>query len=47
MTNFIKEHLLITPSASKSLDPDQAQHFVVPGLEPNCLQWLSEEFIGR
>ena len=27
-------------SASNSLDPDQAGHFVVPDLDPNCLQWL-------
>ena len=27
-----------TSSVSNSLDPDQAQHFVRPDLEPNCLQ---------
>ena len=26
---------------SNSLDPDQAQHFVGPGLGPNCLQRFS------
>ena len=26
------------PSESKSLDPDQARHFVGPDLGPNCLQ---------
>ena len=28
---------------SKSLDPDQARHFVGPDLGPNCLQRLSED----
>ena len=28
------------PSVSNSLDPDQAQHFVVPCLDINCLQRL-------
>ena len=28
---------------SKSLDPDQAQHFVGPDLGPNCLQRLSAD----
>ena len=26
---------------SNSFEPDQARHFVRPGLGPNCLQWLS------
>ena len=30
-----------TIKGSNSLDPDQAQHFVGPDLDPNCLQWLS------
>ena len=47
MTTFIKRHLLGTPSDSKSLDPDQAQHFVGPDLDPNCLQRLSEDDKGR
>ena len=28
---------------SNSLDPDQARHFVGPGLGPNCLQRLSAD----
>ena len=28
---------------SNSLDPDQARHFVGPGLGPSCLQRLSVE----
>ena len=28
---------------SKSLDPDQVQHFVGPDLGPNCLQRLSAD----
>ena len=35
MENFFQD--------KKSLDPDQAQHFVGPDLGPNCLQWLSAE----
>ena len=30
------------PSVSNSLDPDQARHFVVPDLDPNCLQRVSD-----
>ena len=30
-------------SVSNSLDPDQAQHNVGPGLGPNCLQRLSAD----
>ena len=30
-----------------SLDPDQAQHFVVPDLGPNCLQRLSADDKSR
>ena len=29
-----------TISVSNSLDPDQAQHFVGPDLDQNCLQML-------
>ena len=32
-----------TSRVSKSLDPDQAQHFVGPDLGPNCLQRLSAD----
>ena len=35
------------PSASNSLDPDQAQHFVWPDLGPNCLQRLQADDIGK
>ena len=28
---------------SNSLDPDQARHFVGPGLGPSCLQSLSAD----
>ena len=31
---------------SNSLDPDQARHFVVPDLDPNCLQMLSVDDKG-
>ena len=32
---------------SKSLDPDQARHFVGPDLGPNCLQILSTDDTSR
>ena len=32
-----------TIRVSNSLDPDQARHFVVPDLGPNCLQRLSAD----
>ena len=32
---------------SKSLDPDQARHFVGPDLGPNCLQNLSADDTSR
>ena len=32
-----------TTWVSNSLDPDQARHFVMPDLGPNCLQRLSAE----
>ena len=35
------------PSVSNSLDPDQARHFVEPGLGPNCLQRLSADDTRR
>ena len=34
-------------SASNSLDPDQAQHFVRPDLGPNCLQKFSADDTSR
>ena len=38
-----------TIQVSKSLDPDQAQHFafVGPDLGPNCLQRLSVDIAGK
>ena len=34
-------------SVSISLEPDQARHFVGPGLVPNCLQMLSADDTDR
>ena len=31
------------PSASNSLEPDQARHFVGPDMGPDCLQRLSAD----
>ena len=36
-----------TIQMSKSLDPDQAQHFVWPDLGPKCLQRLSADIAGK
>ena len=38
--SFFKTFLSGIPSKSKSLDPDEARHFVVSDLGPNCLQML-------
>ena len=35
------------PSVSKSLDPDQARHFVGPDLGPNYLQRLSADLTSK
>ena len=32
---------------SNSLDPDQARHYVGPGLGPNCLQRLSADDMSK
>ena len=37
---FLRKILSGVPSVSNNLDPDQAQCFVRPDLEPNCLQRL-------
>ena len=37
----------IYPKVWTILDPDQAQHFVVPDLGPNCLQRLSADDTRR
>ena len=36
-----------TNRVSKSLDPDQARHFVRPDLGPSCLQRLSADTAGK
>ena len=38
---FSKNSFRNTIRVPNSLDPDQARHFVRPGLGPNCLQRLS------
>ena len=40
---FLKKNFRNTIRVSKSLDPDQAQHFVGPDLGLNCLQKLSTD----
>ena len=37
----------ITIRVSNSLDPDQAQHFVGPDLDPNCFEKLSADIAGK
>ena len=39
---FLKTFSRNTIRMSNSLDPDQAQHFVGPDLDPNCLQSLTQ-----
>ena len=42
--NFVqKNYFKNIIRASNSLDPDPAQHFVRPDLDPNCLQRLSTD----
>ena len=31
-------HIFMTCATSVNLDPDQAQHFILPDLGPNCLK---------
>ena len=40
---FFKKSFRNTIRVSKSLDPDQARHFVMPDLGLNCLQRLSAD----
>ena len=44
---FSKYYFWITIRVSTSLDPDQARQFVGPDLDPNCLQRLSADDMGR
>ena len=36
-----------TMQVSNSLDPDEALHCVRPDLDPNCLQRLSADIVGK
>ena len=42
-STFSKNSFRNTITVSKSLDPDQARHFVGPDLGPNCLQRISAD----
>ena len=44
---FMKDYNVIATRVANSLDPDNAQHVVGPNLDPNCLQRLSADGIGR
>ena len=45
--NFLENSFKNTIRVSKSLDPDQARHFVRPDMGPNCLQRLSADGTRR
>ena len=45
--SFSKNAFTNTIIVSNSLDPDQAQHSVGPGLGPNCLRRLSADKTSR
>ena len=45
--NFSIKSFRNTIRVSNSFDPDQAQCFVGPDLDPNCLQRLSADDISR
>ena len=44
-STFLKNSFSNTVRVSNRLDPDQARHFVGPGLGQNCLQKLSTDDI--
>ena len=46
-SSFSKKSFRNTFRLSNSLDPDQAQHFVSPGLGPNCLQRFAVDNFSR
>ena len=46
-SNFLKKFFEEYYQNSNSLDPDQARHFVRPGLGPNFLQMLSADDTSR
>ena len=46
-STFLKSSFSDTIRVSSSLNPDQAQHFVGPDLDPNCLLRLSAEDTSR
>ena len=45
--NFQKNSFGTTISVVNSFDPDQAQHYVGPDLDPKCLQKLSADNTSR
>ena len=45
--NHLKKSFRNTIRVSNNLDPDQARHFVGPGLGPNFLQRLSADVTRR
>ena len=45
--NFSKNSFRNTIQVSNRLDPDQAQHFVLPDLGPICLQRLRADDTSR
>ena len=45
--NFLKNSFRNAIRVSNTLDPDQAQRFVGPDLDPNCLQRFSADYTGR
>ena len=45
--HFFENSFRSTIRVSNSLDPEQARHFVGPGLGPNCLQMLSADNTSR
>ena len=42
-----KNYFRYTIRVSNSLDPDQARHFVWPGLGPNCFQRVKEQLVTQ
>ena len=46
-STFSKNSFRNTIKVSNRMDPDQAQCFVGPDMDPNCLQRLSADITGR
>ena len=47
ISTFSRDSFRITMRVANVMDQDQVRRLVGPGLDPNCLQWLSTDDTGR